>query len=183
MNLSLFPLNRRVGPRLLRHYEGVRRDTNLAAERPVQCDDHHDDQREGCRERRGHRQVHAEAFVAEEIGVAGSYRRAEKHDRPNDVRDVSLHCRQPRAARIVELVPRLEHLSLDHRFTRILGMDCRDRGGEVAQRLPPLVGRLAGPLDRPFDVDHDADVLRQRVANLLPLRIRQARSIEIHSPA
>jgi hypothetical protein len=103
-----------------------------------------------------------------------------KNDCPDHARDVPLHRRQPGAPRVVEQVPGLEHLRLDHGFTRILRMDRRDRGSEIPQRFPSLVGSLAGPLNGPFDLDHDADVLGQRVANRLPLRIRQACGVEIH---
>jgi hypothetical protein len=91
--------------------------------------------------------MHAEVLVAEEIGVAGSDRRAEEYDPPDYARNIPLDSREAAAARLIELVPNLEQLGLDHRFTKVLGLDRRDRSIQFPQRFPSLVGCLASALD------------------------------------
>lgn len=77
----------------------------MAAERPIQSNDHYDDQRERARDCGGHRYMHAEAFESKEIGVGGGNRRAEKDDVPDYPGNMPLNGREPGAARVVELVP------------------------------------------------------------------------------
>src|SRR5216684_8730686 len=125
--------------------------------------------------------MHPEVLVAEKVGVAGRDRRAEKYDPPDHSGNMPLHRREAAAARLIELIPTLQQFGLDHRFTKALRLDRCDRSIELAKRLPSLVGRLTGPLDRPFVVDHDAHVARDRLADRLALGLRQTLSIEVNS--
>src|SRR6266436_412032 len=169
---ALLLVERHLGPRLLSHDERVGSDADLAAERPIKRDYQHHDQRERGRESAGHRQMHPEVLVAEEVGEAGSDRRAEEYDPPDHAGNMPLDSGEAAAARLVELVPSLEQLSLDHRFTEVLGLDGCDRSIELTQRFPSLVGCFASPLDRPFLVDNNADVPGYRIADWLALGLR-----------
>src|SRR5260370_18975056 len=115
--------------------------------------------------------MHAEAFEAEEISVASSDCGAEENDPPDHARNMPFDSGEAAAARLVELVPGLEKLRLDHRFTQVLRLDRSDRTIELTQRLPSLVGYLATPLERPFLVDDDTDVTGYSISDLLSLSL------------
>jgi len=56
-------------------------------------------------------------FEAEEISVPGSDCGPEENDPPDHARNMPFDSREAAAARLVELVPALEELGLDNRFT------------------------------------------------------------------
>ena len=166
---------------MLSHDEWVGSNADLAAERPVKRDYQHHDQRERGSEGAGHRHMHTEVLVTEEIGVAGSDSRAEEYDPPDHAGNMPLDSGEAAAAHPIEFVPSPEQFGLDYRFTKVLGLDRCNRRIEIAQRFPSLTGCLACPLDRPLLVDDNADVVRRSIADRLALGLWQALGIEVNS--
>src|ERR1700730_1120639 len=115
--------------------------------------------------------MHAEAFKAEEISVTSGNCGAEENDPPDYAGNMPFDSGEAAAARLVELVPGLEELGLDHRLTQGPWLDRGDRTVELAQWFPSLVGRPASPLDRPFVFDDNADVTRYSISDLLSLSL------------
>ena len=106
----------RQGPTVLDLHVGVRRDAHLAAERPIERDDQHDDKRQRGGDCAGHGQMQAKAFEAEQISEGCGQRAAEGDYPPNHHRYVAGGGGQARFSSLVELIEDAQEFRVDNRL-------------------------------------------------------------------
>jgi len=144
-------------------HERLARNTDLAAERTVERDDQHDDERQrGCHRRRYH-QVHLEALHAEQVCVTDGDGTTEENDPPHHLRNLSLCRQQPRPACTEEFVQRLHQLLLYDTLSCRRRPVTGDQDIELAENVPTFLKGVAIDAARllgwPFVINNGLDVV------------------------